>query len=98
MIYASVYNAGITSVAPNEYLNLQPNVGFEAVVHNISHGGKAQLEIFDGNNSIVVDTQNEAGSWMGMYLHSTNTYFYRVKNIDSANQYMGADGVVTKES
>jgi len=97
MLYASVYTTGITSVAAGGYLDLRPSAGYEAVVHNISHGGKAQLEVYDGVNSVVVDEQSEDGSWMGMYLHTTNSVYYRVKNTDSISQYIVADGVVTKE-
>ena len=90
------YQQGVTSVAQDAYFSIQPAVDTECVVHNISHSTDASLEFFDGTNYVTVDTQTGNGSWMGMFLHCTNSKYYRVKNINGSSNNMCCDGVQTK--
>jgi regulation of enolase protein 1 (concanavalin A-like superfamily) len=93
-----VYQAGVSSVAQNAYLNLQPAAGAEIVVHNISHSTDATLEFYDGSTAVSVDVATGSGSWMGIFLHCTNTKYYRVKNTNAAANNICADGMYTKVS
>lgn len=89
-------------LAQNAYYNMQPDAGVEVVVHNITHGTDATLEIYDSTANagagvaITVDTQAGNGAWMGMFLHCTNTRYYRVKNTNAAASNICCDGMVTK--
>ena len=97
MAIGDVYSQGITSIAASGYFSIQPTSGTEIVVHNISHSTDAALEFFDGINFIQIDTQTGSGSWMGMFLHCTNSKYYRVRNISGEVNFISCDGVVTKE-
>lgn len=96
MAAGDVYAVGVDVVAANGYLNLQPGPGEEIVVHNIGHSQSAQLEFFDGTNFVVIDVVVDNSSWIGMYLHCTNTKYYRVKNTAGVDNNMCADGMKTK--
>jgi molybdopterin-binding protein len=96
MAAGDVFNLGVTSVSTNSYFNIQPNSGVEVVIHNITHSADAQLEFYDGSTAIAVDIHPSAGAWMGMFLHCTDTKYYRVKNTNAASATMCCDGVVTK--
>lgn len=96
MAVGDIYNQGITSVAAGGYFDIQPPPGVEVCIHNISHGTDCQLEYYDGTNFIVDDTHIGNGSWMGMWLHCTNTHRYRVKNISASSTNIACDGVQTK--
>lgn len=96
MIAGDVYQQGVTAVAQDAYFSMQPAVGTEVVIHNISHSIDAVLEFFDGTTAVVVDTQISSGSWMGMFLHCTNSKYYRVKNTNAASNNICCDGVATK--
>lgn len=96
MTKGDVFSPGVISTAQNAFYNLQPEVGVEVVVHNISHSVDATLEFFDGTTAVAVDTQTGNGSWMGMFLHCTNDKYYRVKNTNATNNNICCDGVVTK--
>jgi len=96
MAAGDIYNQGITSVAAGAYFDIQPAVGVEVVIHNITHGTDSQLEFYDGTNFVVVDTQTGNGSWMWMFLHCTNSNYYRVKNTNAPSNNICCDGVQTK--
>lgn len=91
-----VYNLGVSAIAQNNYFNMQPSSGVEVVVHNIGHSTDAQLEFFDGSTAVTIDTQTGAGSWTGMFLHCTNSKYYRIKNTNASSNNMCCDGMVTK--
>lgn len=90
--------SGLSSVASNSYLVIQPASGVEAVVHNIYHASDAQLELYDGTNSLVFDVHYGAGGWLGFFFHVTNSRYLRVKNLSSSSALIGYDGIVTKSS
>jgi hypothetical protein len=96
MAAGDVYNQGVTATALNTYFTIQPTAGVEVVIHNITHSTDATLEFFDGTNSVIVDTQVGNGSWMGMFLHCTNSKYYRVKNTNASSNNICCDGVQTK--
>lgn len=96
MAAGDVYNLGVSSVAQNAYLSMQPSAGVEAVIHNITHSTDAVLEFYDGTTAVTVDTQIGAGSWMGMFLHCTNSKYYRVKNTNASANNICCDGMTTK--
>ena len=96
MIKGDVFNQGVTAVAQNAYFNIQPEAGVEVVIHNINHSTDAVLEFFDGTTAVTVDTQTGNGAWMGMFLHCTNSKYYRVKNTNASSNNICCDGVVTK--
>lgn len=96
MAAGDVFQPSFQIVAQDNYYNIQPGTNVEVVIHNIAHSTDAVLEYFDGTVGIPVDTQTGSGAWMGMFLHCTNTKFYRVKNTNSASNTIGCDGMVTK--
>jgi hypothetical protein len=96
MAAGDVIQFGPTSKAQNEYLDLQPGAGVECVIHNIVFGNDAELYIYDGTNSVKVNARTGNGAWSGVFLHCTNTKYYRVKAINASAQYIYADGMVTK--
>lgn len=96
MAKGDVYAQGISPIAQNSYFNIQPDANTECVIHNISHSTDAVLEYYDGTNSVVINTQTGAGAWMGMFLHCTNSKYYRVKNTNASSNNICCDGVYTK--
>jgi hypothetical protein len=95
MAAGDVYSLGVTAVASEGYFSMQPAQGVEIVVHNISHDDDATLEFYDGTTAVTVDTQSGNGSWMGIFLHCTNSKYYRVKNTTASANNMCCDGVQT---
>ena len=96
MAAGDVFNQGVTATAQNAYFSIQPESGTECVIHNISHSTDAVLEYYDGTTAVTVDTQTGNGAWMGMFLHCTNSVYYRVKNTNASSNNICCDGVVTK--
>lgn len=96
MAAGDIYAQGITSVAASGYFSIQPPDGVEIVIHNINHSTDSVLEYFDGTNFIQIDTQSGSGGWMGMFLHCTDTKYYRIKNISSSTNLISCDGIQTK--
>ena len=90
------YQQGVTATAQNAYFSIQPLSGIECVVHNVIHSTDAVLEFFDGTTAVTVDTQLGGGAWMGVYLHCTNSKYYRVKNTNASSNNICCDGVQTK--
>lgn len=96
MAIGDIYTQGISSIAASGYFSIQPVSGAEVVIHNINHSSDAILEFYDGSNFIQIDTHTGNGRWMGMFLHCTNTKYYRVKNITASSIFISCDGVQTK--
>lgn len=88
--------SGLSSVAQDAYLDIQPGAGVEWVIHNIYHESNIQLEFYDGANSLVFDTATGAGVYAKFAFHMTNSIRVRVKNTAAAAKLIGYDGVVTK--
>ena len=88
--------SGLASIAAAAYLDIQPAVGVEAVIHNIYHDSDIQLEFYDGTNSLIFDTDTGAGIYAKYAFHVTNAIRIRVKNTNAAAKLIGYDGIVTK--
>jgi hypothetical protein len=95
MAAGDVFTVGVATANYGISVPLQPPVGAEVVIHNICHSLDASLEFFDGTNAISIDTQLGPGAWMGLFLHCTNTKYYRVVS-GSAGNSISADGIQTK--
>lgn len=95
MAVGDVYS-GLQSVNADAYLDIQPSVGVEVVIHNIYHESDVQLELYDGANSLIFDTDSGAGVYAKYAFHVTNSIRVRVKNTDGVAKLIGYDGVVTK--
>jgi len=88
--------SSIQSVAAGAYLDIQPPTGEEWVIHNIYHEGDIELELYDGTNSLVFDSDTERGVYAKYAFHVTNSIRIRVKNTESTAKLIGYDGVQTK--
>ena len=101
MAVGDVYQLFDATIGATEFLTMQPSAGVEVVVHNITvnptdAASISALEFYDGTDAYVVDTITGSGSWMGMFLHCTNTAYYRVNPSDATNTKGCCDGMVTK--
>lgn len=88
------------AVAAANVLNLQADSATEIVIHNITVNVATattvtKLQFWDGTNAFDVDSITGSGSWMGMFLHCTNTAYYRVVSAEAGTKVC-ADGMVTK--
>jgi hypothetical protein len=88
--------SALSSVAASAYLDIQPPSGEGWVLHNIYHESDVQLELYDGTNSLVFDTDTGAGVYAKYAFHVTNSIRIRVKNTAAATKLIGYDGVQTK--
>lgn len=88
--------SAVQSVAAGGYLDIQPSSGEEWVIHNIYHEGDVQLELYDGTNSLIFDTDAGAGVYAKYSFHVTNAIRIRVKNTAASAKLIGYDGVQTK--
>jgi hypothetical protein len=88
--------SGLSSVAAGAYLDIQPSSGVEAVIHNIYHTSDVQVELYDGTNSCIFDTDTGAGIYAKYSFHVTNTIRIRVKNTTASPIFIGYDGIQTK--
>jgi len=89
--------SGLSSINASAYLDIQPSSGEEWVIHNIYHEYDVDVELYDGTNSLVFDTDTGAGVYAKYAFHVTNSIRIRVKNKDTANaRKIGYDGVQTK--
>ena len=89
--------SGQSSIAAGAYLGIQPGAGAEWVIHNIYHEYDIELSQYDGTNTLVFDTEANAGVYARYAFHCTNSRCIRVKNThDSDAKLIGYDGIVTK--
>lgn len=96
MAVGDVYVKAPESVADTAYLTFQPAAGVEIVLHNVGYGGAMELYLYDGTDELLMDSDATAGSRMGVFLHCTNSVYYRIKNVSGGAVLMGADGMTTK--
>jgi len=88
--------ADIQSIAAGAYLDIQPGAGVEWVIHNIYHESDIQLELYDGTNSLIFDTDAGAGIYAKYAFHVKNTIRIRVKNTHATlAKLIGYDGICT---
>lgn len=88
--------SALSSISAGAYLDIQPGGGVEWVIHNIYHEDQAQLELYDGSNSLIFDSDAGQGIWAWYEFHCTNSIRIRVKNTAASSKLIGYDGVVTK--
>ena len=88
--------ADIQSIAAAAYLDIQPAVGVEWVIHNVYHEFDVELSRYDGINSLAFDTDAGAGIYAKYAFHCNNTDRIRVKNTNTAAKLIGYCGVQTK--
>jgi hypothetical protein len=87
---ASIVVSDVVSVANNAYMTIQPDAGYEFIIHDIDTAGVAcTLYRTDGTNDVAIDV---TGSWTNLNLGATNTRYIRVKNTSGGTVYMGYGG------
>lgn len=96
MAAGDVAQFGATSVSNGSYLDFQPSAGVEVVIHNVGYAGAMELYFYDQTNEVKVDEDITAGSRLGLFLHCTNSKWYRIKNVSGSSALMFADGMTTK--
>jgi len=87
--------SNLQSVSASAYLTIQPSAGVEWVIHNIYHESDIEVYFTNGTNEVKVDSESGNGDLQGVW-HVTNSYYLKVKNVDTAAKLIGYDGVVTK--
>ena len=95
MAVGDVYS-GLSSVVANGYLDIRPNAGVEAVIHNIYHESSVQIEFYNGTNSLIFEVVTDLGVYARFAFHVTNAIRIRVKNTATTTKLIGYDGIVTK--
>lgn len=88
---------GSSSVADDNYLDLQPASGVEWVVHNIKWSDDIEIYSYDGTNAIKIFAATDFG-FLPCEFHCSNTKYYRVKNVSGGSQYISFDGVISKNA
>lgn len=88
--------ATLASVAQNAFLDIQPPVGQEWVIHNFYFGAAVEIYVTDGTNTIKVDSDSSSGAKTRAYTHASNTFWYRLKNVSGSTAIYGYDGIQTK--
>ena len=88
--------SGISSIANNAYLDIQPSSGVEAVIHDIYYAGAVEFHFYDGTNDITWDSDSTSGARLGLTCHVTNSVRVRVKNTSGSTMLIGYDGIQTK--
>ena len=88
--------SNIYSASNNTTLAMQPGVGEEWTIQNLSWGGASELYFTNGSNSILVGTSASSGGRLNNYLNCTYTHYYSLKNVSGTTALLGYDGVVTK--
>lgn len=88
--------SALTSVADDAYLDVQPGVGAEWIIHNIFCPNDADIELYvsDGTNSVLIDTNT--GGYMNTRFHPKNAIYLKIRNVSGVAAYLGYDGVVSK--
>ena len=79
----------------NEYLDIQPSVGQECVIHTIYHENGCELYLTDGSVEFKFDSDESGGVWYGLTLHVTNDLYVRIKQTNASASYVGYDGIET---
>lgn len=96
MAVGDVSSFGPTSTADTSFLDLQPGAGVEVVINNIGYAGAMELWLHSASADVLVDSDATAGGRFGLFLHCTNSIYYRIKNVSGAAAVLTADGIVTK--
>lgn len=84
------------SITAGAFLDIRPSSGVEWVIHNVYHADAVHIEVYDGSNSLIFDSDTGPGFWAWYEFHCNNTRRLRVKNNSSASQLIAYDGMQTK--
>lgn len=84
------------TVTNTNYMTIQPSAGVECIVKNIISSGAAEVYLYDGTYSVLIDSSAGAVSWLNWSIDITNAVYIRVKNVSGTDQIMAATGVQTK--
>ncbi len=91
--------SNIQPIENGSYLDIKPESGQEARIHNIYYNGKVEFYFGNGTDNIKYDSDSTAtgGARMENYINVTSTNYVRVKNVaDSGSILIGYDGIYTK--
>ena len=83
-------------VANNDYCDIQPGAGHEAVIHNIYYEDDIEVYRYDGANEILIESFTGNGVYSWLDFHVNNTDRIRVKNVGGEAHDIGYDGIYTK--
>lgn len=86
----------LQNVSTGTFLAIQPPAGEEWVIHNVHHEGEAELYFYDGTRTVRAFSDAEQGVWPSLFLHCTNTRYYRIKNTNASTKALGYDGIQSK--
>lgn len=90
------------TLGKNTAVDIRPQVGQEAVIHNIHATGEVSIQVVDNSTSgnivlieeIYPDEIREPLS--GISFHCSNNIYYKVQNISDGPISVFADGVITR--
>ena len=87
----------ISRQAQNGTLTVQPGAGVEWLIHTLVTQSAKSMEVYlyDGTGLVLYDTLT-GGSVHNLIFRLTNTNYMQLKNLDAANNGIGAMGVITK--
>lgn len=90
----------MSSKAAGAYLNFAPDTDINWLLRNLDSETAATLQFFNSTGSLSVEIERQyTGIHMkSQILHCSPTIYYRLKNIDTASQYLAGDGFVSRES
>ena len=88
--------SGISSLAQNGTMMIQPPAGEEWILHNLYFDKAIEISFYDGTNILVFAYHNFQGILPWMARHLTNSRYYRVKALKTGTTLVGYDGVQTK--
>lgn len=84
------------AVGDNDYCDIQPAAGHEAVVHNIYYEDDIEIYRYDGVNEILGESFTGKGVYSWLDFHVGNVDRIRVKNVGGEAHNIGYDGIYTK--
>lgn len=90
----------MSSKAACGVLNFAPDTDINWLIRNLDSETAATLEFYNSGTSLSIEIERQ---YTGIHLksqilHCSPTIYYRLKNIDSAAQYLAGDGFVSRES
>lgn len=90
----------LSSKAASDYLNFKPDTDINWLIRNLDSETAATLEFYNSgaSKSIEIERQYQGIQLKSQILHCSPAIYYRLKNIDSSDQYLGGDGIVSRES
>lgn len=89
----------MSSIAPETGINFRPDSGINWVLRNIDSNGNSKLFFRDETTGlyIAIDNPLKGIHRKNEIFHCSNRFFYRVRNEESRNILVAADGYVSRE-